>query len=92
MIQIYTRDKQKHSIDVFLKKQMGKDHEKAVRYLLRLIVRKNKNAIVGYKDVYADMYKHDFNQMLMRTHGVIVDSVSLEQEYIENDYYHLDFQ
>lgn len=91
---IYTKTKDKYGIFVSMKgKGALKNVEAGRRYLMRLIARKNKNVIIGYDDSCEQMYKNNFEQLLMRTRGrEIVDSAVLEQEYIANNYYQKDFQ
>ena len=91
-IQIYTRDREEHSVPVTIRKKFG-TADAASRYILRLIARKNKGALIGYEESYEAMYKNNFNQLLMRAQqGEIADSRMLEQEYIQNDYYVKDLQ
>lgn len=91
VLNVYTRDREIHKISVFIK---GKGNpQKGIRYLMRLIARKNKNALIGYNSSYEELYKHDFARLLGMAGGRgIVDSGWLEQEYVEHDYYHMDFQ
>ncbi len=91
-LQIHTKDRTKHTLQIIMKKKYG-NRDMACRFLLRLIARKNKGAIIGYKDSYDAMYQNEFRQLLELTYGKeIVDSRLLEQEYIENDYYTRDLQ
>ncbi len=91
-VQIYTKDREKHTIPVTIRKKFGTP-DAACRYILRLIARKNKGALIGYEESYEAMCKNAFNQLLMRAQqGEIVDSRLLEQEYIQNDYYIRDLQ
>lgn len=94
VLQIYTKDRQKHTVSVSMRKRADrKNYEMGIRYLLRLIVRKNKNAIVGFDESWEKMYKQDFQRFLGNCQGKeIADSSLLEQEYIANDYYQKDFQ
>ncbi len=91
---IYTRDRDLHKINVRIKgKGAAKNGEKGARYLMRLIARKNKNVLLGYNPSYEELYRHDFAGLCRLAQGrEIVDSAWLEREYIENDYYHKDFQ
>ncbi len=95
-VQIYTRDRQKHTLNLYAEgkmKERVQKSEQAARYLLRLIARKNKNAIIGYDKTLEKLYRKDFPQLLQRASGrEIVDSAELETEYIQNDYYHRDLQ
>jgi len=92
VLQIHTKDKQKHTVTTFMKKKYG-NREMASRYILRLIARKNKGALIGYKEQYDILLKNDFNSLVQMTQGKeIVDSMSLEQEYIQNNYYVKDLQ
>lgn len=92
LINIYTKDKSKYSIPISMKKKYGTS-DMACRYILRLIARKNKGALIGYNAGYEAMYKNNFNQLLMNTLGRdIIDSRILEQEYIQNNYYEKDLQ
>jgi len=92
LLHIYTRDRDKHSISVMVKKKHGKSIC-AARFILRLIARKNKGAIIGYQEAYVKMYENNFRQLLEMTYGKeIIDSNMLEQEYIQNDYYTKDLQ
>lgn len=91
-ISIYTKDKSKYSIPVSIKKKYGTS-DMACRYILRLIARKNKCALIGYNDSYEAVCKNNFDQLLMKTRGgEIIDSGILEQEYIQNNYYEKDLQ
>ncbi len=91
---IYTRDREIHKINVYIKgKGAAENAKKGIRYLMRLIARKNKNVLIGYNPSYEELYKHDFRRLLGMAGGrEIADSRWLEKEYIENDYYHMDFQ
>lgn len=90
-LHIWTREKRFFCIDISIKKKFG-SREAAGRYLLRLIARKNKGAIIGYDQQYDEMVKKNFNEMLMRTQGQeIISSAALEREYIQNNYYSRDF-
>lgn len=63
-----------------------------IRYLLRLIARKNKGVVIGYDDSLEKKFKNDFELFLSESAGIeVVDSALLEQEYIENNYYEKDF-
>lgn len=65
----------------------------AIRYIMRLIARKNKGALIGYKEEYEQLRMQDFGRLVMQTQGhEIVDSALLEQEYIQNDYYMKDLR
>jgi len=91
-ITIYTVDKERFSVPVFIKKKYG-TRDMASRCILRLIARKNKGALIGYNDSFEAMCKNSFDQLLMQTRGgEIIDSGMLEQEYIKNNYYEKDFQ
>lgn len=91
-LQIYTKDREKHSLQIVMKKKYG-NRDMAVRFLLRLIARKNKGAIIGYKEDYETMFEKNFHQLLEMTRGKeIVDSRLLEQEYVQNNYYVRDLQ
>lgn len=64
-----------------------------IKYLLRLIARKQQGIIVGY-DVNLDrMFKQDFQRFMQITASRIqtVRSDWLEQQYIQNGYYVKDF-
>lgn len=64
-----------------------------IRYLMRLIARKNKGALIGYKEEYEKLRMQGFGRLAMLTQGhEIVDSALLEQEYIQNDYYTKDLR
>lgn len=91
---IYTKDRDIHKINVHVKgKAASGNSQKGLRYLMRLIARKNKNVLIGYNASYEDMYRKDFARLLSMAQGrEIIDSGWLEREYIENDYYHKDFQ
>lgn len=93
---IYTKDREKHAVNVLVKGKMRERatrSEMSIRYILRLIARKNKNAIIGYDAELERLYKKDFAQLLRRASGrEIVDSAQLEMEYIQNNYYQLDLQ
>ncbi|MCH5344869.1 MAG: hypothetical protein J1E64_12605 [Acetatifactor sp.] len=93
---IYTKDKDKHTVNVLAEGKMrerAQRSEMSIRYILRLIARKNKNAIIGYDANLEQLYKKDFAQLLRRASGrEIIDSAQLEMEYIQNNYYQLDFQ
>lgn len=93
---IYTKDKDKHTVNVLAEGKMrerAQRSEMSIRYILRLIARKNKNAIIGYDAELERLYKRDFEQMLRRAGGrEVIDSATLEMEYIQNNYYQLDFQ
>lgn len=91
---IYTKDRDIHKINVHFKgRAAAKNIQKGIRYLMRLIARKNKNVLIGYNASYEELYRHDFARLLGMARGrEIVDSGWLEREYIENDYYHKDFQ
>lgn len=93
---IYTKDKDKHTVNVLAEGKMRERaarSEMSIRYILRLIARKNKNAIIGYDANLEQLYKKDFAQLLRRASGrEIIDSATLEMEYIQNNYYQLDFQ
>lgn len=95
-MQFYTKDRQKHTVNVLAVGRMQPRRlrsEMAVRYILRLIARKNKNVIIGYSADVHQLYKKDFEQLLRRAGGrEIIDSATLEMEYIQNNYYQLDFQ
>ena len=95
-VQIYTKDRQKHSVSILAEgkvRERGLRSEKAARYILRLIARKNKNVIIGYDANLEQLYKKDFEQLLRRASGrEIIDSATLEMEYIQNNYYQLDYQ
>lgn len=92
IMNIYTRDKSRFSFPVTIKKKYG-TRDMACRYILRLIARKNKGALIGYDSSYEAMYKNNFDQLLMKTYGgEIADSRLLEQEYIQNNYYEKDLQ
>ncbi len=88
-IHIVTRDKEESIMAVAAK---GKSVDAACRYILRLIARKNKGALIGYEESYQTLFKNDFPRLVMRAQGEIVDSRLLEQEYIQNNYYEKDFQ
>lgn len=89
---IHTKDRDKHSLSITMKKKYG-NRDCAARFMLRLIARKNKGAIIGYREEYDKMFEHNFGQLLEMTYGKeIVDSNLLEQEYIQNDYYTKDLQ
>ncbi len=91
-LQIHTNAREKYSLQMIMRKKYG-NREMACRFLLRLIARKNKGAIIGYKESYDQMYQNHFEQMLEMTKGKeVVDSRLLEQEYIQNDYYTRDLQ
>lgn len=91
-VQIYTRDKERYQVPVIIKKKFGTG-DMACRYILRLIARKNKGALIGYEEEYEKMYKNNFSELLMKTRGgEVVDSALLEQEYVQNNYYVKDFQ
>lgn len=91
-VQIYTRDREKYSVPVTIKRKFGRA-DAASRYILRLIARKNTGALIGYDENYDAMRKNAFSQLLARAQqGGIADSVLLEQEYIQNNYYERDLQ
>lgn len=91
-LQIYTRDRERYSVPVQVKKKVG-TADMACRYIMRLIARKNKGALIGYQENYEAMLKNDFRSLLMMAQaGEIADSGLLEQEYIQNDYYVRDLQ
>lgn len=90
-MQIYTKDKEKISMPITIKKKFG-TWDMACGYILRLIARKNKGVLIGYEDTYEDLYKRDFDRILRMTReSEIVDSRILEQEYVQNNYYEKDF-
>lgn len=92
MLHIHTKDRDKHSLAITIKKKYG-NRDCAARFILRLIARKNKGAIIGYKEEYDKMFENNFQQLLALTFGKeIVDSNLLEQEYIRNNYYAKDLQ
>ncbi len=87
---ICTRDGEKTFVPLIAK---SKQREPALRYVLRLIARKNKGALIGYRQEYEHMFYSDFKGLLFRVQeGGVADSLLLEQEYLENDYYTKDFQ
>lgn len=91
-ITVYTVEKERFSIPITIKKKYG-TRDMASRYILRLIARKNKGALIGYNDSYEAMCKNNFDRLLMNTRGrEIIDSRILEQEYIQNNYYEKDLQ
>lgn len=91
-MQIHTKDRDKHSLPITIKKKYGR-RDCAARFMLRLIARKNKGAIIGYKEEYDKFFENDFRQLLALASGKeIVNSALLEQEYIQNDYYTKDLQ
>lgn len=94
VLNIYTRAREIHKVNVYIKgKGASENTKKGMRYLMRLIARKNKNVLIGYNPSYEELYKHDFRKLVGMASGrEIIDSGWLEQEYIENDYYHRDFQ
>ncbi len=87
---ICTRDGEKLSIPLIAKR---KQREPALRYVLRLIARKNKGVLIGYRQEYENMFYRDLNGLLFQVQeGGFMDSGYLEQEYLQNDYYTKDFQ
>lgn len=89
-VKICTREGERFTVPVMTK---GKQAAPASRYLLRLIARKNKGALIGYKQEYEDMFDKDLPRLLMRvSEGEIVDSRLLEQEYVQNNYDERDFR
>ncbi len=84
-----TKDREKHEI-VILTRMKNKDA--AARYILRLIARKNKGALIGYDRTYEEWYQKDFPRLQAMAQGEIVNSGWLEQEYIQNNYYERDYQ
>lgn len=91
-VQIYTKDREKYSIPVTIKRKFGRA-DAACRYVLRLIARKNTGVLIGYDENYDAMCKNAFSQLLARAQqGGIADSALLEQEYVRNNYYARDLQ
>lgn len=91
-LQIYTNDAENYALNVVMKKKYG-NVDMASRFIMRLIARKNKGALIGYKQEYEEMYQNNFRELLTLTQGKeIVDSRWLEREYIQNDYYTKDLQ
>lgn len=89
---IYTLDGKRYQAPVRPCKG-APDTEAAIRYLMRLIARKNKGALLGYKEEYEKLRAQNFGELAARTRGhEIVDSALLEQEYIQNDYYTKDLR
>lgn len=89
-VKICTGEGERFTVPVMTK---GKQTAPASRYLLRLIARKNKGVLIGYKQEYEDMFEKDMPRLLMRvSEGEIVDSGLLEQEYVQNNYYEKDFR
>ncbi len=95
-LRIFTRDRQKHHISIVAEgkgKERAARSEPALRYVLRLIARKNPNAIIGYSAETEKLYRKDFARLLAGAGGKeIPDSAQLEEEYLQNDYYRQDFQ
>jgi len=70
-----------------------KQREAALRYVLRLIARKNKGVLLGYREEYENLFCRNRSELLaMVQEGGLTDSNALEQEYVQNDYYKKDFQ
>ncbi len=91
-LQIYTNDAENYALNIVMKKKYG-NPDMASRFIMRLIARKNKGALIGYKKEYEDMYQNNFRELLTLTQGKeVVDSRWLERGYIENDYYTKDLQ
>lgn len=89
-IMICTGDGEKTLVPIMIKK---KQTDAAARYVLRLIARKNKNALIGYGQEYENMFRQDLGGLLFRVRqGGSADSAMLEQEYLQQDYYTKDFQ
>lgn len=90
-VTVYTCQKEKYSIPIFIKKKYG-TAEKASGYLLRLIARKRPSAVIGFEESYQQAVNNDFRQLIAKAEEKgTVDSAILEQEYIGNNYYEKDF-
>lgn len=91
-LKIYTEDGTDYQVQPRPCRKSG-TAEALCRYILRLIARKNKGALIGYEESYDELRKRDFKSLVMRTRGrEPVDSGLLEQEYIQNNYYAQDLQ
>ena len=91
-LQIYTVKREHFTIPILIKRKFG-TKDAAGRFVMRLIARKNKGALIGYQKEYEDYFEKDFSRLLALTQGKeIVDSGLLEQDYIQNDYYTADFR
>lgn len=89
-VMICTQDGEKALVPVMIK---HKQSDAAMRYVLRLIARKNKNALIGYGQEYEYMFRQDLGGLRLRVQqGGSEDSALLEQEYLQMDYYTKDFQ
>lgn len=89
---IYTLDGKRYQVPIRPCKG-APNADAAIRYLMRLIARKNKGALIGYKEEYEKLRLQGFGRLVMQTQGhEIVDSALLEQEYIQNDYYMKDLR
>ncbi|MDE7252007.1 MAG: hypothetical protein K2O32_03580 [Acetatifactor sp.] len=89
---IYTLDGKRYQVPIRPCKG-APNADAAIRYLMRLIARKNKGALIGYKEEYEKLRMQSFGRLVMLTQGhEIVDSALLEQEYIRNDYYTKDLR
>ncbi len=87
---ICTIEGEKKFVPVIIKR---KRQEAAIRYVLRLIARKNKGVLIGYRQEYEQMLYQDLGGLRLQVQQKeLVDSASLEQEYMQNNYYTLDFQ
>lgn len=86
---VITGDREKHEMVILTRM---KNRDAAARYILRLIARKNKGALIGYDRTYEEWYQKDFPRLRAMAQGEIVNSGWLEQEYIQNNYYEQDYQ
>lgn len=95
-IYVYTKEKQMYTvrpvIKVKKKERKNVNFEQYVKYILRLIARKQKYVRIGYDINIEESFKKDFASFLKIGQNIeTIDSVSLEQLYIEQDYYTKDF-
>ena len=90
-LKLCTRDGESYSVPVMIKRKKG-TKDMAERYILRLLARKNKGIMIGYSEIQEKMFQKNLSQFLQELPQMeVVDSVTLEQDYIQNNYYIQDF-